>query len=99
VDLIDVKDNNFGTVSLARLLSEKLDVNIAYIGVKDIETETRMQEKGVRARNTGSSLLTRCSPILLSRDGEKDIEDPGEEYDYPVDIEFTVNFEEGGNSN
>jgi len=97
VDLIDVKDNNFSTVPLTRLLSEKLDVNIGYIGVKDVETETRMQEKGVRGDEywvlTFDKMFSDTSFLETIKRILKTLE---KKYDYPVDIEFTVNFEEDG---
>lgn len=97
VDLIDVKENKFKTLPLARLISEKLDIKLDKIGVKDYEIIREMKSKGIKGDE----------PWVLTFDelfSEGDLSDAMKKilkilennYKYPVDIEFTINFTEEG---
>lgn len=93
VDLISTKENRLTTVAFDRLLAEKAYRQIDRMAVKDFEMISRYNEKGAGEKEFwiltldnlfGDSLLTDAFREIL-----KSLE---KAYDYPVEIEFTVNF-------
>lgn len=96
VDIIDVKDNIFKTVSFVDLMNEKLDLKIGQIAVRDDEMIQEMERRGVSGREywvlTFDNLISDVSFLNVMKKILKNLED---KYQYPVDIEFTVNFTKG----
>jgi len=95
-DLIDVKENSFKSVSFLDLISESLDLRLGEMAVKDDEIKRQMVERGGADREywilTFDSLVSKRSFISTFRKILKTLED---NYKYPVDIEFTINFSKG----
>jgi hypothetical protein len=92
VDLINIKDNEFNTVRLKDLINEISYKNIGRIAVKDEEIDLRNADnKGVKE----SWILTLdnvFSAGTLADYFKKILKSLEEIYDYPVEIEFTINF-------
>jgi hypothetical protein len=93
VDVLNITENSIQTVPFSRLLEENVSMDLSLIGVDDLETAARMRELGMK----GSRAYILTFDKLLS---ETDLADKMQRilkvleaaYDYPVDIEFTVNF-------
>jgi len=97
VDLLNLESNAFQTVSLLNLAGEKLDLSLDRYGVKDHETSRRIKERrGIDHPAwilTFDRLLTETPLTNLMQQMLKTLE---KAYDYPVDVEFTVNFSPEG---
>jgi hypothetical protein len=97
VDLLDTSQNCLRTVSVIDLLNDKLDVKLDLIASPDLQTERKMKELGMKSQRvwilTFEKFLSKTDfpqimqKILKTLDGH---------YQYPVDIEFTVNFTNDG---
>lgn len=92
VDLVNISENDLESQPLFRLVSEGVDMNLKCYGVPDQETISRLKERGRPAQDvwllTFEHLLKDtdfpAKMQLLLKTLEK-------AYQYPVDIEFTVN--------
>jgi len=98
VDLLDTKENVFTTLPLQKLLGEKLDLNRLDLFVEsDYQMARRMSELGMREKQywllTFRKLLTNSSFTQIMQKILKTLESS---YEYPIDIEFTVNFAKEG---
>ncbi|MGK2945535.1 MAG: PEP/pyruvate-binding domain-containing protein [Desulfuromonadales bacterium] len=92
VDLVNINDNDIQSLPLFRLVREGIDLSLERYGVPDRETMDRLRERGKPAQKvwllTFEHLLTKTDfPITMQR-LLKTLENA---YQYPVDIEFTVN--------
>lgn len=93
LDLLNVNSNQPETVSLRSLLSEGIDLPIARYAVRDTETMDRLAERGRKEElwlPTFDPLLADPSFSSLLHDLLKQLEAA---YSYPVDVEFTINFD------
>jgi hypothetical protein len=96
VDLLDIKENMLMTVPLQKLLGEKLDLKLDLIAVLDSQITERARELGNTQQYwllTFEKLLTDTS---FTQDMQRMLKTLEENYRYPVDIEFTVNFTKDG---
>ncbi|HUW18924.1 MAG TPA: PEP/pyruvate-binding domain-containing protein [Sedimentisphaerales bacterium] len=97
VDLLDTKDNNLTTVPFQKLLDEKLHLKLDLVAVPDSELAARARELGKKEQAywllTFEKLLADASFIQKMQRILKTLE---QNYQYPVDIEFTVNFTKNG---
>lgn len=94
IDVLNVNDNTLETVSLLSKVNEEgLGIRLDLLGEMDHETTERMRELGMKEREawilTFDNLLSRTSFTGVMHRMLKDLEAI---YDYPVEIEFTVNF-------
>lgn len=93
IDLINVVENTLQTKSINELLSEDTEISLARIGETDEEALSRFREMGQEDRQawliTFDELLREVSFVNTMRQILKLLETA---YQYPVDIEFTVNF-------
>ncbi|MDH4239586.1 MAG: PEP/pyruvate-binding domain-containing protein, partial [Phycisphaerae bacterium] len=93
VDLLDINQNCLRTVSVIDLLNDKLNVNLDLIASPDRQTERKMKELGMKGRRawilTFEKLLSKTNFPQVMQKMLKRLEG---RYQYPVDIEFTVNF-------
>jgi hypothetical protein len=94
IDVLNVNDNTLETVSLLSQVNEEgLGIRLDLLGELDHETTERMRELGMKEREawilTFDNLLSRTSFTGVMHRMLKDLEVI---YDYPVEIEFTVNF-------
>jgi len=97
VDVLDVQQIKFDTVHLRDIMHEDLNINLDCVAIRDSETSTRLQERGIPDPGawilTFDVLLSDSSFPTLMRNMLKKLENS---YSYPVDIEFTVNFAHDG---
>ncbi len=92
VDVINIKKNNFDTLPLRQLLSEKVGMPLDLIAIRDEDANRRFQEKGIDEESwiiTFDALVSRTEFSGIMQKILKSLETA---YGYPVDIEFTVNF-------
>lgn len=97
VDLLDTSQNRLRTVTTVSLLSESLNAEFDLAASRDRQTERKMKELGIRGRTpwviTFEKLLSKTDFTKVMQNMLKVLE---EHYQYPVDIEFTVNFTADG---
>ena len=98
VDLLDTKENTFTTVPLQKLLSQELNLKLDLIAELDYQMYRKMSELGMQEKQywllTFEKLLTNTSFTQIMQKILKTLESY---YEYPIDIEFTVNFAKDGN--
>ncbi len=92
IDLINVTDNSLQSLPLSRVIREGINLNLEQYGELDREAIDRLRERGRPPQQlwllTFEHLLTRTVFPKMMHDLLKAIETA---YQYPVDIEFTVN--------
>jgi len=92
-DLLDTSQNCLRTVSVIDLLNDKLNLKLDLIASPDLHTERKMKELGMKAQRpwllTFKKLLSNTNFTEIMQKILKTLEN---RYQYPVDIEFTVNF-------
>jgi hypothetical protein len=97
VDLINIASNHPETVSLLDLFRQKLEINWARYAVPDWETTKRLEERGGKGHKvwllTFDTLLAEGPFTGMMQTMLKTLEGV---YRYPVDVEFTVNFDAAG---
>ena len=97
VDVINVRDNDFETVPLTDIAGGELEPVLEEIGVRDHEMARKMRQQGtVREAPwilTFDKFLSEGGFAEKMRSVMKTLE---KKYDYPVDIEYTVNFTKEG---
>jgi len=97
VDVINTRDNVLQTASFFNLMKENLDIPIKHIAVEDEETTQKLRDLGRNDEKswiiTFDELLSNTSFAELMHTMLKTLE---MQYEYPVDIEFTVNFTHNG---
>jgi len=96
-DVLNLQENMLQTVSLFKLMGEKLDVKMDRIGVRDHETDSKMREIGIKDQEawiiTFDELLSTSHLRIIMQKMLKKLETI---YQYPVEIEFTINFTKDG---
>jgi len=93
IDILNIKDNKMETVSFLDMVDNGLNIRLDLFGVLDHEATERIHELGKKDKSiwilTFDNLMTKTSfPGVMHRMMKK-LE---EIYNYPVEIEFTVNF-------
>jgi hypothetical protein len=92
VDLLDTRENALRTIALQELLNESLDIKVDLVAVRDTELTRRARELG---KNKEYWLLTFekfLTDTPFTQIMQKLLRTLESYYQYPVDIEFTVNF-------
>ena len=93
VDVLDTNQNTLRTVSFRQLLAEKPDVSLDLVAVRDHRLARQARQQGTSDAEhwllTFEKLLTETSFTQIMRNILRTLET---DYQYPVDIEFTVNF-------
>jgi hypothetical protein len=92
VDLINMEENQFQTRSVFDLLKEDLGVNLDLIAIRDEETNQRLRDMGRWDEAwiiTFDELLSRTDFAAVMQRMLKTLE---QHYEYPVDIEYALNF-------
>ena len=91
-DILDTSCNCLRTVSVNSLLSE-IDMNLELIATSDKAAERKMKSLGMKEQRawvlTFQKLLSKTDFTQIMQRALKSLES---HYQYPVDIEFTVNF-------
>ena len=92
-DLLDTSQNCLRTVSVTDLLNDEINMKLDLIADPDPHTERKMKELGMKAQRcwllTFKKLLSNTNFTEIMQKILKTLEN---HYQYPVDIEFTVNF-------
>ena len=97
VDLLDISQNSFMTLGLAKLLGEKPGGRMELIGRIDSETNDKMRQLGIQGEEAWIINFDRLFTDTDFREVmQKMLKTLESAYHYPVDIEFTVNFTEDG---
>ncbi|MBN2182956.1 MAG: PEP/pyruvate-binding domain-containing protein [Sedimentisphaerales bacterium] len=93
VDLLDTVENDLKTVPFRQLVEEKSGINLEMVAVRDYQLARQARQKGVPDPEywllTFEKLLTKTSFVETMQNILKILQ---EQYKYPVDIEYTVNF-------
>ena len=93
VDLINTKENALTTVPFENLINERAYIDIEHLAVKDHESIALMSDRGMETKEywilTLDSLFNDNKLIDAFKKILKSLE---ETYQYPIEIEFTVNF-------
>ncbi|MFA5239148.1 MAG: PEP/pyruvate-binding domain-containing protein [Phycisphaerae bacterium] len=93
IDLLDTNQNCLRTVDLSELLNENLDIKLDLIASSDHFTDQKRKGLGMKAQRswilTFKKLLSDTNFIQIMQNLLKTLENY---YQYPLDIEFTVNF-------
>ena len=93
VDLLNIDDNVIQTVSLLHLSEQELRLNLNDFGVRDEEATEKL-----RRRHSGKPEVwlltfdTLLSKTPLAKNIQHMLKTVEKAYQYPVDIEFTINF-------
>ncbi len=97
VDLLNVDTNTLQTVSLLNLVKEGIEIPWSMYGIKDNETMNLLKSRGRKVQDvwllTFDRLLSETPFTGLMQRLLKTLENA---YQYPVDVEFTVNFTQQG---
>ncbi|MDH5203554.1 MAG: PEP/pyruvate-binding domain-containing protein, partial [Nitrospirota bacterium] len=98
VDVLNIEENILQTVSLTELTkNEDYNIKMELLGIRDYETTRKIRELGIEERETWvltfDELLSRSSFASVMQNMLKKLESI---YQYPIDIEFTVNFTQKG---
>lgn len=98
VDVLNLRENKFMSIDLNQAMALDLKTDKSLFGQMDYEEYQRLLELGYRDRKPPYSLNFR--KLLRDTEFPKLMRDVlkllAEKYDYPVDIEFTVNFTREG---
>ena len=97
VDVLNLEDNRFHSLSLSQVVGEGLDARLDLIGVRDTEAADRLRAAGRNVPDiwvlTFDEFMTATPFTEIMSRMLKTLE---EVYSYPVDIEFTANFNAEG---
>ncbi|UCG55579.1 MAG: PEP/pyruvate-binding domain-containing protein [Phycisphaerales bacterium] len=97
VDLLDTRQNSLLTLPLEELQSKDLNIHWDLVAVTDSRLVRSARQTGVAGGQypvlTFEKLLSQTS---FARDMQRILKTLEESYQYPVDIEFTVNFTRDG---
>lgn len=97
VDILDLRKNELDTIQMATLLYEEIDIDHTLFGEIDLTAAARMRELGIKNRIpfilSFQKLLSETTFPTYMRHVLECLE---KNYNYPVDIEYTVNFSKDG---
>ena len=96
VDLINIKDSVFQTISLRELLLKKIDIKLDLMATKDYQATEKLHDMGIQEDAwiiTFDELVSKTPFRKTMQDILHILEDA---YGYPIDIEFTLNFKKDG---
>ena len=96
VDVLDINKNVLRAVPAEELLSEDIDIKLDLVAVRDSEMARRTRQLGKSKEYwllTFEKLLSETSFVEIMQRILRILEN---HYQYPVDIEFTVNFSHDG---
>ncbi len=97
VDILNLQDNDFQTLPAADLLMDSIETHLDLIATRDMAASAYFQSQGKNAKDawilTFDELL---ASTPFARTMSKMLKKLEQVYRYPVDIEFTVNFNTQG---
>jgi len=96
MDMLNIGDNQYETLSIKQHLAHDPDWNIDLLATEDQDAVMRMKQLGL---DCGRQVIFTFDPLLEKTEFvaimRRLLETLGRVYDYPVDIEFAVNFPDG----
>ena len=96
VDVLSIAENDLQTIDLEKLISDEPELSIAQIASRDVDGEARKRELGL----SGASWIIDFDKLLAETNFAKTMQQLlktlQKAYDYPVDVEYTVNFNQQG---
>lgn len=97
VDLLDLKENDFQSLAVSEVLNKDLESHLDLIAVRDTQAEEYMRSLGRRAPAVWMLTFDELfSSTPFAEIMSKMLKKLEQIYRYPVDIEFTVNFNAEG---
>jgi hypothetical protein len=97
VDVLNLEENRFQSLSLAEVLKDDLEEHLDLIGTRDIDAMERMKATGKDMEVWILTFDELLSGTIFTDLMSKMLKQLEKIYDYPVDIEFTANFNAQGN--
>ncbi|HNW39363.1 MAG TPA: PEP/pyruvate-binding domain-containing protein [Candidatus Omnitrophota bacterium] len=93
VDVINIKENNLSTVTFDSLIKERSYPHPERIATKDYDAMRMMDERGIQTEESWIPTFDNLfQDSLFAGYFKKIMESLKQVYQYPVEIEFTVNF-------
>ncbi|MFH1576819.1 MAG: PEP/pyruvate-binding domain-containing protein [Candidatus Margulisiibacteriota bacterium] len=96
VDVLDIGTNELETESLEKLLKEEPGLNLDLIGQRDREAEEKMKELDLSGTPWVLTFDGLMSETDFPKTMQKMLKTLEKAYQYPVDVEFTINFNKAG---
>jgi hypothetical protein len=97
IDLLSLEKNDIQTLPVQELVAEQKPENFNLLGIRDMEAADEMRRMGRPQKDfwilTFDPFLTQTEFIEWMKKMLRRLEDA---YEYPVDVEFTVNFNQSG---
>ncbi|MFH1684354.1 MAG: PEP/pyruvate-binding domain-containing protein [Candidatus Margulisiibacteriota bacterium] len=98
VDILNIEANQLQTVALQKLLEMEPKLKLDLIGQRDQEAEQKMKELKLKGQSWVLTFDQLLSKTDFSRTMQRILKTLEAAYQYPVDVEFTVNFGREGKS-
>jgi hypothetical protein len=92
VDALDIRDNTLVTVPLRRLQAQHVPMRLDMAATKDERATEKLREMNIDEEHMVLTFDPLCSSTRFPQVIQKILKTLEKAYDYPVDIEFTVNF-------
>ena len=96
MDILNIEDNRYETLSIRQYLAHDSDWNVDLLVTEDQDAVMRMKQLGL---DFGRQVIFTFDPLLEKTEFvavmRRLLGTLGQVYDYPVDIEFTINFSDG----
>ncbi|MCD6174941.1 MAG: phosphoenolpyruvate synthase, partial [Planctomycetes bacterium] len=96
IDMLNIENNQYETISIKQHLAHDPNWNIDLLAIEDQDAVMRMKQLGLEC---GRQVIFTFDPLLEKTEFvalmQRLLETLGRIYDYPVDIEFAVNFPDG----
>jgi hypothetical protein len=96
VDLLNIEANELQTMPVNQLLETEPEVELGLIGQRDAEAESKMKELGLPGQSWVLTFDKLLAETNFSQTMQKMLKTLEHAYQYPVDVEFTVNFSRRG---
>ena len=96
VDALNILENTLQTVSLEDFLAEESKVELGLIGKRDAEAEEKMKQLGKSGKVWILTFKKLLSETEFTKVMQKMLQVLDSKYQYPVDVEFTLNFSRSG---
>lgn len=93
VDIINTRENILQTIPFSKLISDKSFTGVERVAIRDDEARRMMEDRGLEGKDYWILTLDKVLENKSLIDSLKKIlELLEEDYHYPVEIEFTINF-------
>jgi hypothetical protein len=96
VDVIDLKENSFRTISLRELLMKKAGLRLDLMATQDYLATEKLREMGSDEESWIIDFDSLLSGTPFTRTMRELLRTLQSAYGYPIDVEFTLNFKRDG---